>query len=413
MFKILLLSFNLFQFADLRTDEVDLIHKQVYEIMEAYPDSALVLCDKAIEIGDRIGYDWGVANSFYIKGYIQEEVLNKGVTGLLFYLKAAHILEDLDDIKSVKTYTSLMLNSGSILRVHRKYELAIEHYKKALLKCKGYDLVNQELKLNYNLSYAYMDNGNLLNAKEVMIKTTSLAMLAGNNKLYHDGYNMLGIIHMRMGELERANEYFEFVVQLSESSSKIKADALNNLGEISHDNADYGLALQYYSKAKEISKDVDHSRLKFSTNLGLTKAYLQAHQFQEGISSGLDAIRFIGEIVPEHDHLEIYYVMAQIYSALGDPEKEKEFTERYYEASQQFFEDQKELIKVKEEFQIDLLLAGLQTEFDKELLDAQYQKYVVITVTSLLFLIILWYEIRISKLRRTANAIRKVIDQTM
>ncbi|MEQ8580113.1 MAG: tetratricopeptide repeat protein [Balneola sp.] len=413
MILILILIINFFPFTDSRTKQVDLIHEQVYEIMESYPDSALVLCDKAIKIGEQLGYDWGIANSYYIKGYIHEEVLNKGVTGLLHYLKAAHILENDNDPKAVKTYSSLMLNAGSILRIHGKYELAIEQYLKAIDKCSEYDLGNQELKLNYNLAYAYMDNGDLLNAKEVMKKTASLAMIAGNNKLYHDGYNMLGIIHMQMGDLERAKEYFEFIVQLSDASSKIKADALNNLGEMAYHAADYGLALQYYSKAKEISKDVDHSRLKFSTNLGLTKAYYKAHQFQEGISSGLDGIRYIEVITPEHDHLEIYYVMSMIYSDIGNLEKENEYKNTYYRASKQFFKDQEELIKVKEEFQIDLLLAGLQSEFERESIDEKYQKYVIISVTSLLFLIILWYEIRINKLNQTARAIRKIIDQNL
>ena len=133
-------------------------------------------------------------------------------------------------------------------------------------------------------------------------------------------------------------------------------------------------------------------------------------KFQSANLSGLYAIELIDEIIPEYEHLEVFHVMADIQSAMGNKDKEREYTQTYYKASQQYFSDQNELIKIKEEFQIDLLLAGLHAEFDKEANNYMYKQYFIFTVTSIMLLIIVWLEIRRNNLNATGQAIRKIID---
>ena len=43
---------------------------------------------------------------------------------------------------------------------------------------------------------------------------------------------MLGIIHMEMGNDEKAKKYFDAIIHHPAASPKIKADAFNNLGDI-------------------------------------------------------------------------------------------------------------------------------------------------------------------------------------
>ena len=77
-------------------------------------------------------------------GFILED--NKGVVvgGWKFPSLWSLCSIEVVDEKSVETYTSLMLNAGSILHVHGKNKEAIDLYEKALKKANLYHLENQE-----------------------------------------------------------------------------------------------------------------------------------------------------------------------------------------------------------------------------------------------------------------------------
>jgi len=378
--------------------------------MKTYPDSALTLVDKALNIAEKADYNWGIANSYYIKGYVLTKVQNKPVAGLLMYLKAGHTLESQLNEKSIDTYTSLMLNAGNILHLHGKNQEAIDLYEKALMKANLYNLEMQEAKLLFNIAFASLDKGDLPKAIETIKAAIELSERLEDRKLLNDSWNLLGMIlkgDLRNNEAEKC---FLTIVNNPDSRPIIKANAYNNLGDLYISEEKFEQAVSAYLQAGQL-----HTIpvIKFDSYLGLTNVFQQTGDLSNALKYASEAVHVYDSVVPEDRYLQIFNIVSQLHQQKGNQQLANHFSFRYFEETQKFFQAQKELIKIKNEFQVDLLLAGFYTEMEIEATEQKYSNTLVFGTTiffAAILLVHLAYRRRITssreKIRRILNDYR-------
>ena len=375
--------------------------------MFQYPDSALVMADNSLKMAESADYTWGIANSYYFKGYILEEIQNKAVAGLLMYLKAAHVLENELDERSVNTYTSLMLNAGSVLHVNGKNEEAIDLYEKALKKAKLYNLEDQVLKLTFNKAFAFRDKGDLSLAIEAIEKSIELSDKLKNEKIYNDSWNLLGMILMDDNSIKKAESCFLKIINNADARPTIKSNASNNLGDLYFSQGQYEYAIAAYTQA-----DLNNAipEVKFDNYLGLTNVYRKMGELSEAIKYGQGAILMYDSVVPEDQYMQIFNVMSEMHLEKGEQQLAYSYSSRYFDETQKFFQSQKELIKIKSEFQVDLLLAGFYTEMEFEAFEEKYSQTIIFSITILFAVVLLVHFAYKRRMSYSRKKIREVLN---
>ena len=388
--------------------EVDTCHKQMRSIMFQHPDSALAMADKALVKAESADYTWGIANSYYFKGYILEEIQNKSVAGLLMYLKAGHILENELDERSIKTYTSLMLNAGSILHLHGKNDEAIELYEKALKKANLYNMENQAVKLLFNVAFASLDKGDLSRAVEVIQSTIELAERLEDWKLYNDSWNLLGMILKDDQKNREAENCFLKIVNNPNASPTIKANAYNNLGDLYFSDNKLDKSETAYLQANQFETIPE---IKFDSYLGLTNVYQQTGDLASALKYAGDAVVVYDSVVPEDRYLQVFNTMRQLHQERGEQQLANTYSARYFEETQKFFQSQKELIKIKNEFQVDLLLAGYYSEMEFEAAEEKFSQTIVFSITLLLAVVLLIHLFYKRSMNSSKEKIRNILNE--
>ena len=375
--------------------------------MFQYPDSALAMADRALVKAESADYTWGIANSYYFKGYILEEIQNKSVAGLLMYLKAGHILENELDERSVETYTSLMLNAGSILHLHGKNDEAIELYEKALKKANLYNMENQEVKLLFNVAFASLDKGDLPKAIEVIRSAIELSEELEDWKLYNESWNLLGMILKEGQKNGEAESCFLKIVNNPNASPKIKANAYNNLGDLYYSLKNYNTSETVYLQADQFQTIPE---IKLDSYLGLTNVYQQTGDLASALKYAGEAVVVYDSVVPEDRYLQIFNTMRQLHQDRGEQQLANSYSKRYFEETQKFFQSQKELIKIKNEFQVDLLLAGFYTEIEIEATEEKYSNVLVFGITIFIAAILLVHLAYRRRITSSREKIRRILN---
>ena len=115
MFKIpiLILSCLLLVRANASEKEVDDMHDHIYTLISEFPDSANILADASLELSKSINYDWGIGNTYFIKGFIAKKQ-NHLSQAFLYYLQAIEFLESENTKKAIRAKTMNMSNCGVI-----------------------------------------------------------------------------------------------------------------------------------------------------------------------------------------------------------------------------------------------------------------------------------------------------------
>lgn len=387
--------------------QTDDLHQKCYQLLDTNPDSASVLVDRSLKIALEADYVWGAANSYYIKGYIFHKLKNKSVTALLMYMRGGKLLEKNDDLKSAKTLADIYINAGSILRIHGKMDEAIALYDKAINGLSTHNEKQRELLILFNKAYALHDKENFDEATNVLSECIKLAKTLNNSVQLNNSWNLLGDTMLKAGKDAEAQKCFRRVIQNEQGNEDAKANSANNLADYFLSRSNLDSAKFYYQLAIHFGKELSLPILPFYSYKGISRCYLQDGDFENGILAGKQALILYDSIIPEDEHFMIFDTMSDLYALKGDHDNSHYFAKKYVEETNQYFNDQKELIEIKNEFQIDLLLASFYNEIEIELKDEEYLRIVAFSATILLGIILI-ISIKIRSKISTRN--RKIID---
>ncbi|XOV94605.1 MAG: tetratricopeptide repeat protein [Bacteroidota bacterium] len=387
----LFLIFSLFTLGGVEDIQlVEDIHQSCYQLLDTDPDSALVLAEQSLQLALDTDYTWGAANSYYIKGYIFHKLQNKSVAALLMYMRAGNLLEQHNDPKSANTLADVYINAGSILRIHGKMDEAILLYDKALDKLEKYEGKERELLILFNKAYALHDKENYDETVTVLTQCISLAKTTNNTTQLNNSWNLFGDTMLKIGKVNEAIKCFQRVIENDQSNDDSRANSANNLADYYLSKTDLDSSKYYYQLAIEFSKDLSIPVIPFYGYKGLAQCYLKQQNIDEGIEAGNEALALYDLIIAEDEHFLIFDIMSDLYSVKGNNQMSHYYSKKYVDETTKYFNAQKELIDVKNEFQIDLLLASFYSEIELEKKDEKYASVFILAGTILLGICILF-----------------------
>ncbi|WP_250632949.1 tetratricopeptide repeat protein [Rhodoflexus caldus] len=253
------------------TLRIDLLNTLAFNLYGKSLDSVRIMADSVSNYARRIGYDRGLAASYWIKGMYLEDIGDYG-GAIDTYLQALRIFERLQDKSGIARVNNLM------------------------------GLAHLPLK-RFDEAYAYFSNA----------LATYQAM--GNRERVATCLNNMGLVYVEKGNYERAIDLINKGLVINDSlglRNKV-AVSLNDLGEAYYRKGDYLQALTFFKKSLNINQAIDRvSKLPENYN-NTAAAYRQLGQYDEAISyykTGLEkalALNFKEQIIAAYQGLSACY----------------------------------------------------------------------------------------------------------
>jgi serine phosphatase RsbU (regulator of sigma subunit) len=253
------------------TLRIDLLNTLAFNLYGKSLDSVRIMADSVSNYARRIGYDRGLAASYWIKGMYLEDIGDYG-GAIDIYLQALRIFERLQDKSGIARVNNLM------------------------------GLAHLPLK-RFDEAYAYFSNA----------LATYQAM--GNRERVATCLNNMGLVYVEKGNYERAIDLINKGLVINDSlglRNKV-AVSLNDLGEAYFRKGDYLQALTFFKKSLNINQAIDRvSKLPENYN-NTAAAYRQLGQYDEAISyykTGLEkalALNFKEQIIAAYQGLSACY----------------------------------------------------------------------------------------------------------
>ncbi len=361
IFFIFLLILPVFYARASADPEVDTLHRQAYELFGTDMGSAMTVADRSLELAEKAGYQWGIANSYYIKGYIHRKH-NDLTKALLMYLKASASLENLTDERSVKMHADVLLNSGSIFRKYYKYDEAIEFYDKGLELATAWDFPGRRSKFLYNKASTLHDKGDLTVALEVLKEASTLADQLEDIDLLMDCFNLFGLIHKDSEFYEVAREYYQYILGSPDASGKDKAIAYHNMAITYDEENKVDESKSYFDKALELECSMDQPEVLFVTLYDIAEWHLKQGDIPEVEKYALEAESLYPSLMRHPETFKVFHLLGAVHIDLNDLEKVRFYSNRYYDESMAFHAKVQEIMQAKARFEMDLVLAGFHLE---------------------------------------------------
>ncbi|MEM6814402.1 MAG: tetratricopeptide repeat protein [Bacteroidota bacterium] len=377
--------------------------------MDAKPERALFLTDSSLSMSQDISYKWGIGNSFYIKAYLFAE-RNELDEALLYYLKADHVFKNIRQDKFVKEHLDVTLNIGVILSRNKNHEEAIKLYLQAI-KVADEDLYSKRrLQLLYNLSSTYRDWGDLSNAIDYLEQTARLANKLENSRLLLKSWNLLGLIHQDNGDFDKSRQFYEKIISHNSANDEAISKAYHNLANTYVKVSDYRKAELLFKKALLIKRNLDKPHILFRTLREMARVNVATVNLEIAEKFAREAEEIYSDIYHVPETFEIFHMLHSIYNQIGDYEKANNYANKYAKEVTYFYEQQKTIISLKDQFKTDLILAGFQQELAAKVKAEMFWKwiYAILFVFSIIILVL--YVKRMMMRRIVSRAIVQLQD---
>lgn len=345
--------------------QVDRIHSQVYDLLEKSLDSASSLTDLALQASIELGYEWGEGNSLFLKGYIARE-RNELSQSIVYYLKAINVLDGLDDEKAVSARIKLLTNCGAILEDHKKFDEAIDYYGQAIELAGQNNLGKRLLVAYYNRASAYFEQGNYQQAGNDASIALEFSKSQSDEFRTLYCFNLLGLIYMNVDQFSLAREYFKKIIDYPfvnvETPSVYMGRAYHNLANSYVREQNNNLAEQYYLLAIEQKQIARDSEDLFISYMDLAELYEKSGSLSDSKDYAVLAYQLYEDIPLNSDYYKIFDILRKISFRARDYELANNYAVTYQLENEKFLQEQRKVLEFKEQFTIDLVIAGFQQE---------------------------------------------------
>lgn len=366
--------------------KVDSLQHQCYQLLEVDPDGALAYADSSIMLAQEENYIWAEANGYYISGYVyrHKNDLNKA---FYMYLRAVYLLEPQDDEQSAKLYTSILLNSGGILRQNFQYNEAVAFYDKGIEIARYWNFQSQLQKLLYNKASALQENKQYPEALSALDESLRLAESLRHYEMGLKCQNLFGLIHLDQKEFEGARDYFNAILNHPHSTTYDKARALHNMA-LTFKSAHADSTKLYLEKALSVKQELENPELLYRTLYELAEWDFRQERFEQMNLWGEQAMALYPKLIKHPDYFQIFYLMGKATLRLEDYGRSDELITHYHDESMIFYEQQQDIIKQLKGFQTDLIQAGFTLEWKAKIQQREFNGRMLIAGGAILLVLI-------------------------
>ena len=236
---------------------------------------------------------------------------------LQYYGEALSIYCSLDDTEGIEKIAGklalLCENEGD-------YELAENYYMESLKANEILGDVKKSLQCSISFSNFLVKTQNWQEAKNYLEKSLNLANQSSLFNNFADIYQLLGLVHINLGEPKKAREYYEkaYNLYISQQDNLSLTSIYCNLGHVYTHLKEYSSAVNYYEKAVQLyDKMNDWSQTAaIYTNLGLLHTSLNnTEEAEEYLSRCEEIFVGLGDI---NNLIKTYNNLAKVYLLKGE-----------------------------------------------------------------------------------------------
>jgi tetratricopeptide (TPR) repeat protein/serine phosphatase RsbU (regulator of sigma subunit) len=288
-----------------------------------YPDTAIIICEKAKKMSEKINYTIGRAESYGWLGYLMHSQ-GQIEKALEYYHQSLKIKEKIGDKGGIATSLN---NIGMIYDNQGKSEKALQYYLQSLkIKEKIGDKGGIATSLN-NIGYIYYNQGQIEKALQYYHQSLKIQEEIGNKGGIALCLNNIGMIYDNQGQSEKALQYYLQCLKIKE---KIRdkggiAISLNNIGNVYYNQGQIEKALQYYHQSLKIQEEIGNKvGIALSLN-NIGNVYYNQGQIEKALQYYLQSL-IIQEEIGNKDGMTISLNnIGAIYKKQGNDEKAKEY----------------------------------------------------------------------------------------
>ncbi len=223
------------------------------------------------------------------------------------YLKIAKKYKSAED--EAEAYRNLAI----IYYYYSKYDIAIEHAKKALdkaIESGKYDLIAN----SYNVIGVIYNRQNLMDdALEYFKKYLEIAEKIGNYDYISKAYNNLAIIYDYKGDYEKAKNYYLLSLEMNYKvgNKRDLAISYNNLAVVESESGDSIQAIEYLKKSYKYAEAVGDTYNMCSAYINLGTFYFQIRYYDDARRCFNNALKisksegYLPEIVSIYSYLAL------------------------------------------------------------------------------------------------------------
>ncbi|MDP2187579.1 MAG: tetratricopeptide repeat protein [Sphingobacteriaceae bacterium] len=268
--------------------------------------------------------------------------------------KAEDIYLEINDSSGV---SSVLSNMGTIYFNRSNYQLALDHYLRALRLKEALGQENGVAGLKCNIGNIYVNQKQFEQARKHYTDAQEVFIRLGNKRGISYTHNNLGLIYEETGELERAiGSYinaFEIDKELGDRFGM--ASSFYNLGEIYRKTNRLSLAKEHYTQSLQIAQEISSPIGIARTLNGLASIHLRASEYNSSIQQASAALEIAKTAQDYTNQLQSLQILTESFDRMNQPSQ-----------SLKYF---KELAAVKDIIrgeEASLILAETQARYETE-----------------------------------------------
>lgn len=372
---------------------------------------AIKLAETAKSIAVEGEYDFGVAKSCFLLGYLEEKRSKLDKAAIYYFECIRHLTDNsIDNYHYYKIASHL--NIGRIFHEHHQYDQAIEYYSKGLDVA---HLANEDkfvAWLNYSKARSYKESGDYLNALEALFQAAKYAESSDDNLRLVKVNQQLGLVFKRIGEYEKSrNHYFKIFEYKDEvpNFNKYAWTTCHNIGETFLLEGNTKKAQEFFHQAIEYAKKYGDESISFITYMDLGEIYLTNNSFQQAEQNYMTALKFNIDLASDPNKFKIYKQLSTLYGFLGDAKKFAEYNTKYTECLEKHLKTSEELAQMDQQYNIQLVTQRYFELVESQKRMAALKKYGGFAVAGILSFILVF--LIVSRIRKTR--LKKSLEQEL
>ena len=384
---IVFISISTCSFAS-RWEELDLYNQETIDLLDDL-DSCLLRVDYAISLAENVGYDYGKAYALYLKGYIHRTQGDLG-KAFLANLKGLSILQHEHDERAPETLVKLYLNTGEILEKHFNYEEAIQYYSEGLAIAKKENLTEWIIDLTYNAGYAHLLRGDMESALVYTHQSYKLARSEEDEYDIVNALNLMGMLLTDNHKYDTAELFFDKILQyeyVDLDANEFKGRAYHNLANTYAQSGDTTSAISAFKNALLYKKKRNKPEEIFITENDLAEIYYALGKYDKAYEMISNCIEHYDLMPLIPDNYKFFDLARKIKAALNEYSLSNHYANRYFEENEKFINQQEKLIKIRDQFKMEILTASFFVELERnKRIDTLNKAIVLILILSALII---------------------------
>ncbi len=347
--------------ADIKSD-IKALHDSAYTLLDTNLDFALEIGLQAQELADQYGLIWEEANSIFIQAWVRKKQ-NESGKAFMLYLKAIELLRPYASKQREADLISVLLsNIGIILYEHHAKTQADQFLDEGINIASKYDLPIRLANLYFNKARLYRISEQYEKALGFIETALEYAHSSKQQEILLLCLNLKGLLEQDLRLNEIAINSFETILKNISDSGIIDSEytgiALHNIGNTYAHNQDYVKAKNAYIKSLKLELRNNSVSDQFLTLTDLCEVSLKMNSTEEALNYGSQALALYSEVKILPEHYQLFDLLAQTHFELKNFEESRRYSKRYIEENNKFLKAQEELLKTKDQFQMELLSAG-------------------------------------------------------